>query len=453
MHCFNTIARCTAALLLLVPALAHGQAPQGSGSPYSAYGLGEFVGSTQVSQAIMGGLSVAVNDPVSVVSANPASYAGLRLTCFETGVVVRNSTYKTALTSGTGRRVDLMGFTLGVPFGRGKYAMALGVNPVSKVGYDITDAQPFPGYAAGVTNDYTGDGGLSKAFLGLAWNLVNKRDSLNNGKRLAIGANVGYLFGRVEESRKTIYPQSSGYYNTSAVSSLIMRDVTGNVGLQLQGDLRKHVERTDNALRYLAGVSVELPTDLRARRTELVTSYGRSATGVEFPFDTVYSSEGNRSVLKLPIGIGAGFTVFDLHWSVSAEVKFQDWRNLRITEGSGTTNNLAQSMVYALGASWRPAGEVGGTLLERSIYRLGVRYNNDYLVVGGKQLNEIGMSFGVSLPVMGSSTRSRLNLGAELGNRGTTENGLVQERYAAVFIGITITPDFREQWFKKRRIE
>ncbi len=74
-------------------------------------------------------------------------------------------------------------------------------------------------------------------------------------------------------------------------------------------------------------------------------------------------------------------------------------------------------------------------------------------MVGGKQLDEIGMSFGISLPVMGSSTRSRLNFGAELGDRGTTDNGLIQERYAAVYIGVTITPDIREQWFKKRRIE
>lgn len=436
-----------------MPVLAQGQAPQGSGSPYSAYGLGEFVGSTQVSQATMGGLGVAVNDPVSVVSMNPASYAGLRVTCFETGLVLRNSKYSTSTTSGAGRRVDLMGFSLGVPFGRGKYGMALGVNPVSKVGYNITDAQPLPGSADGVTNAYTGEGGLNKAFLGVAWNVVNKRDTLNNGKRLAIGANVGYLFGRVEESRETIYPSNSGYYNTSAVSSLIMRDVTGNVGVQLQGDLRKHMERGDNALHYMAGASAELPTNLRARRTEMVTSFGLSSSGVAFPFDTLSSTEGSRSVLKLPIGIGAGFTIFDRHWSVSAEVKFRDWRNLRINEGTGPNSDLAQSMVYALGASWRPAGEIGGTFLERSIYRLGVRYNNDYLVVGGKQLNEIGMSFGISLPVMGSSTRSRLNLGAELGNRGTTESGLVQERYAAVFIGVTITPDFREQWFKKRRIE
>ena len=82
-----------------------------------------------------------------------------------------------------------------------------------------------------------------------------------------------------------------------------------------------------------------------------------------------------------------------------------------------------------------------------------MRYYNDYLVVNDTQLQEIGMSFGVSLPLMGSTTRSRLNLGTELGERGTTANGLIQEHYATVFLGVTITPDLREQWFKKRRIE
>jgi hypothetical protein len=52
-----------------------------------------------------------------------------------------------------------------------------------------------------------------------------------------------------------------------------------------------------------------------------------------------------------------------------------------------------------------------------------------------------------------NTTRSRINFGTELGERGTGTNGNVRERFAAVFIGISITPDLREQWFKKRRIE
>jgi hypothetical protein len=59
----------------------------------------------------------------------------------------------------------------------------------------------------------------------------------------------------------------------------------------------------------------------------------------------------------------------------------------------------------------------------------------------------------VSLPLMANTTRSRLNIGGEFGERGTLENGLLRERYATLLVGITITPDLREGWFKKRRID
>jgi hypothetical protein len=74
-------------------------------------------------------------------------------------------------------------------------------------------------------------------------------------------------------------------------------------------------------------------------------------------------------------------------------------------------------------------------------------------VVEGRQLQEIGMSFGMSMPLLGATTRSRFNLGAELGRKGTTEDGLIQQRFAHLFIGLSLTPDLREQWFKKRRID
>ena len=82
-----------------------------------------------------------------------------------------------------------------------------------------------------------------------------------------------------------------------------------------------------------------------------------------------------------------------------------------------------------------------------------MRYSNDYRVVHGVQLQEIGMGFGIALPVMANATRSRVNFGVELAERGTADQGLLRERSINVFIGVTITPDVREQWFKKRRLE
>ncbi|MBL7940784.1 MAG: hypothetical protein JNL43_15595 [Flavobacteriales bacterium] len=454
MRCLSITARSTGLLLLLSPLLAAAQGQQGSGSPYSAYGLGDLIGSTQVAQATMGGLGVAVMDPASVIATNPASYVSLQRTCFETAVVVRSSKYATTDAERNGRRTDLLGLSLGVPFGKGRWGMALGVNPMSNVGYRISDTGALPNDGGTVTYNYTGDGGLNKAYMGAGLIVAQKRDTLNNGYRLSIGANVGYVFGTIEETRKAVYPISASYYNTSVVSSLVVRNPVFNAGVQLQGDLRRRSDREAKGLRYLAGVAVDIPSDLTARRTDLITNYGVSGTGVEIPFDTVLYVDGRKGTLSLPLGLGLGFTVYNLNWSVSAEVKQRDWRDLTVkVEGYDLPTTLASNTTYIIGASFRPAKEMGGSFWERSIYRAGFRYNNDYLIVGGEQLHEMAFSTGVSFPIMGSSTRSRLNIGTELGERGTTDNGLIRERFASIFVGITITPDAREPWFKKRRIE
>jgi hypothetical protein len=453
MPCWNIIARCITGLSLAMPVMLVAQGDQGNGSPYSAYGLGEFVGSTQVSQALMGGLGAAVVDPFSLVNANPASYVSLQRTCFETGMVVRPTRYKTASEEAFGRRVGLLGLSMGVPFGKGRWGIGIGVAPVSEVDYNITDAQQLAD-GTDVTYSYVGDGGLNQSFIGLGWTVREERDSLNNGYRLSVGANLSYLFGRVEETRKAIYPGNSGLYNTSVVSNLVLRDPTGNLGVHFQGDLRRKVSRSDEGLQFLAGVAVELPTNLGAKQDQLVTNFALSSRGVEQTYDTVSYSQGRPGNFALPIGLRAGFTVYNLRWTLSGEVVMRNWQDLRVsTEGYTLPNKLANSSTYILGASYRPAGEIGGSFWERTIYRAGIRYYNDYLVVNGTQLQEIGMSFGVSLPLMGSTTRSRFNLGTELGQRGTTANGLIQEHYATVYLGVTITPDIREQWFKKRRIE
>jgi hypothetical protein len=455
MRFFNTIVRSLAAPCLLVSAAAWGQGQQGSGSPYSAYGLGELTGGTQIAQAMMGGLGVAVVDPASTVTFNPASYATLRSPVFETGIRVRTSRYSNSTDDRLGRRTDLLGLTVGIPFGKGRWGLGVGVNPESEVAYKLTDTKALPGGEGNVTYRYTGQGGLNRALAGVAYVISQKRDALYNGHRLSVGANLGYLFGSIEESRKTTYPTQAGFYNTSVFSSLIVRDPTATVGVQYQGDVRR-ARKEDNveALRFLAGASVELPARLSAHRTDVVNTYGFNSGGVEVPLDTSFFADGTKGHLELPMGYGVGVTVYDDHWTLSAEMRQRDWRKLKVNvEGQTPVGELASNTIVILGASFRPANETGGSFWKRSIYRAGLRYTNDYLVVGHHQLQEKAVSFGISLPILGSITRSRINLGAELGDRGTVSDGLLRERYAMFFAGISITPDMREGWFKKRPID
>ncbi|MEO8588927.1 MAG: hypothetical protein ABI432_06150 [Flavobacteriales bacterium] len=485
-------ALCTAFLLGTLPDPVSAQDQQGSGSPYSAYGFGELSGSTQVTQALMGGTGIALADPFSVSRINPASYVGLLHTSFEAGGLVRNVRYDSETVSSNGRRSDLLGLTVGVPFGRGKWGMALGVNPVSHVGYELTDHGSV--VDGTVTYQYTGSGGLNRAFIGLGRMVWQSNDTLNKGTKLTVGANLDYLFGTVEESRKAIYPASGGYYNSNVSSTVVMRAPMASAGLQFTSDLisrdrararvRAHNERLvakdkrdemdwlnagkelkdrkalklskreGEALRFRLGVSAELPANLTGHYTQLANSYVLTASGVEYPFDTAHFVDGANGTVFMPVLLGLGVSVYNSHWMVTAEHRRRDWSQLRVdVEGFDQPSTLATSSSSALGASFRPAGDFGGGFFKRTIYRAGVRWAEDYLVVEGTQLSQWGASLGMSLPLMASSTRSRLNIGVELGERGTLANGLIRERYADVYIGLTLTPDLREQWFRKSRIE
>jgi len=88
--------------------------------------------------------------------------------------------------------------------------------------------------------------------------------------------------------------------------------------------------------------------------------------------------------------------------------------------------------------------------LKRIEYRLGGRYYNSYLELKDNQLSGFGITFGFGLPLRSialKGSKSMINLGAEIGRRGTIENGLIQESYTNLYLGVSIY----EFWFFKRR--
>ena len=472
------------AFIAPVGAMAQGQ--QGSGSPYSAYGLGDLMGSTQVSQAIMGGVGTGLIDPYSVISSNPASYPSLRIPVFETGLVSRATDQRTATAHAIGGRTDLLGLSLGVPVGKGtllqgpsqpanRWGFAFGLTPVSKVGYQISENAILPS-GGSVRYEYTGDGGLNRAFLGLGLIIWQTNDTIHKGTRISLGANLNYLFGSTKETRKAYYAFDQNSYNSNISSRLIVRSPTATVGAQISGDLvplskaqarlqRKRADRPADApdrtnnrgaepLRYTIGLRAELPASLYAERTELVNSFAVGSSGVEFPYDTLSYKESEPGTVSLPALFGIGFSVYNSRWMIAVEHTRRDWTQFAVrVDEQEFRSQLTVHQTYAIGAGFTPAGDRRGTLFQRTTYKAGLRYALDYRMVLGEQLRETGFGIGLAMPVMANSTRSRVNFGVELAERGSTAPGLLRERSVNVFIGVTITPDIREQWFKKRRLE
>jgi hypothetical protein len=44
-------------------------------------------------------------------------------------------------------------------------------------------------------------------------------------------------------------------------------------------------------------------------------------------------------------------------------------------------------------------------------------------------------------------TKSSFHMGAEYGEYGTTQEGLIQETYVRIMAGFSFTPHFRNRWF------
>lgn len=446
----QTMKRIPVLLLLIELGLATASAQDGGGSPYSAYGLGDLFTTGQATQAMMAGGGLALTEPYSVVPGNPAAYPSLLRPVFEVGMMFRNRTSSSTLAQSTGKDAKFMGFSLGVPFGKGNWGLAFGLTPLSEVDYALaregsTNSDP-------VQYKYTGSGGLDRAFVGLGRNVYRQQlDSLENlGHRVDIGADFNFIFGSLDQRRDAIYSRDAGYSNVRAFSTMILRAPALNLCAAWQGDLTRKKHRDDGNWRWTVGLSASLPVEFSARYREEVYTYV-TGSGIESIRDTVSRSE-SKGTIRLPIGTGIAVGANNDQWGLTAEVRQRNWGTTEVdVPAYSMAAPMQDALSYLAAARFRPSSE--GGVLARSVYRLGVRYDQQPQQVHGQGLGGAGVSAGVSIPLNMVQTNSWLHIGGEFGQRGTTENGLLRERHLVLWVGLAFTPWRGERWFTPSKIQ
>jgi len=133
-------------------------------------------------------------------------------------------------------------------------------------------------------------------------------------------------------------------------------------------------------------------------------------------------------------------------WFVGGEYSFQkmsEFQNPFLGVENATYQDASS---YALGAYFVPKYNSITGYLNRVTYRAGLRYDVTGLVVNEQAIDDFGITFGVGLPL--GATFSNVNLGFELGRRGTTKANLVRESYLKVNVGFSLN----DKWFIKRKI-
>ncbi|PVW17322.1 hypothetical protein [Marixanthomonas spongiae] len=409
-------------LVLFIASAAMAQ--EGTTSPYSFYGIGSLKFKGTAENRMMGGIGV-LSDSIHLNLQNPAHVASLRLVNFTVGASHKESKLKTDSDSQNGATTSLDYLAIGIPMG--KFGASFGLIPYTSVGYQLqTEKQAETGRS--VTR-YTGSGGINKAFLTLAYQVTPK---------LSVGVDANYNFGNIEN--KALNVQENIQFATREINESEILGFSVNFGAAYKTMITENLELSTS-------VSYTPETDFtsensRQLATVIINSEGAEAVvdGRDIPVsDTDFSFPS-----QFTTGAGLGKPK---KWYVGAEYTNQKTSNFTNRTVNLDNVEFKDASKYKLGGFYIPNYNGFGSYWKRVVYRAGMRFEGTGINVNGEDINEFGISFGVGLPV--SKSFSNINVGFEVGRRGTKNAGLIQEDFFNAFISLSLN----DRWFQKRLID
>lgn len=403
------IKKIIASLVLFISLISNAQ--EGTSSPYSFYGIGDVKFKGTVETRSMGSVSV-FSDSIHINLQNPALLSSLKLTTFSVGASSINTKLNTETQSEKARRTNLDYLAVGIP--AGKFGFTFGLMPYSSVGYKILnsadDDDPY-------FTQYNGTGGINKVFLGFGYKI---------GKNLSIGLDAQYNFGTIETK--------SFRYLTTIESGTLEENFSRVQGVNFTTGLA-YEKKINKKYTYFGSLVYAPKSNLKLTNERTITVS-----------DQVESQPVQNLNFNLPsrLSIGSGFGEVR-KWLVGAEVTLQSNSDLknRFDDINGVV--FENSTRYSVGGYFIPNHGSFTSYFKRITYRGGLRYENTGMVIQNKSIEDFAVSLGLGLPLSG--TFSNLNIGFEIGKRGTKYYNLIEENYFNLSIGLS----FSDRWFVKRK--
>ncbi len=410
-------------------------------SPYSQFGLGNLKGSFLPQTRAMGSISMGIRKPGlydNINFANPASYSSLELTTFDIGASMDLRKLSKSGISGKNQfNSTLSHINFGIPVSKTS-ALSFGLVPYSDLGYRFENAKLID--TTKVKYVYGGEGGISKAYLGYGLKLT---------KNLSLGLNVGYLFGSLKETRALEFISDADLaraFNSRTQFQQSVGGLTYDYGVQYSANL-------SDKTKLILGYTGNSGNDLNSRNKTVTTRYkllkNPDGTIDELAAaDSTLFSEGTKMKINMPLSHTAGFAFEKTNsWLIGADVSYSKWADYR----EGNTNpGLNNSYGLAVGGQLTPDASSINNYFKLVDYRLGFKYDKTFVKVNDTDINQYALTFGFGFPLpRNRSTFYKINLSAELGQRGTEKNDLVRDRFVNFNLGFTLN----DKWFQKTYIE
>lgn len=404
-------------IFLLAFAITASAWSQGTTSPYSFFGIGNLNFRGTVENRLMGGVST-YSDSIHLNLLNPAGLAKLKLVNYSIAGSHKFNTLSTDIASERATTTTLDYMAIGFPMG--KFAGAFGLLPLTTSGYKLENIDGTS------TTQYTGSGGMNKVFFSLGYALT---------PNLSLGAEGNYNFGKISNNAVTFQEEIQLGTEENNQSDLLGLSV--NLGLQYQKLL-------SGKLKGLASFSYTPETkfvseNARQIATVLLLPNGNTSTIDQRDIELANTDFVYPSQLTFGLGLAQ-----ERKWSLSAEVSAQKTSNLSISTVDLDNVAYQDAIKFRMGGFYIPDYNSFSSMLKRIVYRGGFRFEETGINVNGNAISEFGMSFGLGLNL--GRSFSNINIGVEYGGRGTKDNGLVQESFVNVFVGLSLS----DKWFEKR---
>ncbi len=407
-----------------------------SSSPYSAFGIGNVRGSSLPQNRSMGGISAGLRR-AGIYSdlniSNPASYSAITLTTFDIGASGTFTNLSKNSLSQKGFDAALSHIAFGVPVSK-KSALSFGLLPYSDFGYSFRSNDKMNDTTS-VDYLYRGEGGVSKVYLGYGFQI---------GKHLSLGLNASYLFGKLSRIRGAEFPADLGALSSKEENSTSVGGFNYEYGVQYFTNISPKTQLT-------IGYSGSAKTKINSSNKTVIANYrvidneGNETTAL----DTLFNIEGAKSKITVPGNHTFGFTLSQAnHWTVGADLLLNNWSDYR----EGNTNpDFQNSVGIAVGAQIIPDVSAVSNYLKLIDYRLGFKYDKTYLNLQNTDIKQKSVTVGLGLPLPSNRANSfyKINIAAELGQRGTLENNLIRERFVNIYLGFTLN----DRWFQKVKFD
>ena len=410
-------------------------AQNGSVSPYSYFGVGEVQSKGTMENQMMGGIGMFA-DSIHVNLRNPAALSKLGvqvgedfgITTYTAGISHKNLSFKNGSESQSNKVTNLEYLAIAMNLKKG-LGISFGLMPYSSVGYNFV-SESINGNDAQVVNKYVGEGGLNKVYFSVGYEVI---------KDLSLGVTANFNFGKLENDR--IQSVENVQFGTLDRRESRINGMDFNYALN-------YTPTINDKYKLYSSVRVNTQANLTSENKKQVGSFATNTGANIEVIDVDLDAVGLRNTeLKIPtittIGLGFGE---ERKWFLGVEYSLQ--------EMSSFSNDFidAPNLVYvdansiALGGLFVPDHSSFSSYFKQVTYRAGMRYDKTGMVLNNEEINNFGITFGIGLPMRGSY--SNLNIGLELGKRGTTKSNLIEENYFKINVGLSLN----DIWFRKRRI-